>query len=72
MKLIWKTELAVIGQILIWQLLFLVTIITFIVSSKFHNLRLLERKWFTNYYLMFIRHSLEQKETWLAVLNNFC
>ena len=41
----------VIGQILIWQLLFLMTIITFIVSSKFHNLLLLEGKWITSYYL---------------------
>ena len=52
MKLIWKTELVVISQMLIWQLLFLVTSITFIVNSKFHNLLLLEGKWFTSYYVM--------------------
>ena len=48
MKLIWKTELVVFVK---RKLFFLVSIITFIVSSKFHNLLLLEGKWFTSYYL---------------------
>ena len=76
MKLIWKMELVVISQLLIWQLLFLVTSITFIVNSKFYNLLLLEGKWFTSYYVMrsmvlFIQQSPEQTETCSAVFGNF-
>ena len=51
-------------------------IVTFIVSSKFHNLLLLEGKWFTSYYLtrhvdLFIQQSPEQTETYSAVFGNF-
>ena len=53
-------NLVVIGQILIWQLLFLETIITFIVSYKFDNLLLPDRKWYEP------PHDKTNKMTWAS------